>query len=51
MPLAPFAALLLAVIIAAGLTIWILTSAGPLALMIALPLFMTAAAALFYLRK
>ena len=51
MPLAPFALLLTSVIIAAGLTVWLLTSAGPMALMLALPLFLIATAALMYLRK
>ena len=51
MPLAPLVLLLSAVLIATGLTIWLLTSAGPMALMIALPIFLTATATLMYLRR
>ncbi|WP_298863769.1 hypothetical protein [uncultured Sulfitobacter sp.] len=51
MPLAPFITLLLFVIIASGVTIWLMTSAGPTVLMIALPVFLIATAALMWLRK
>tara|TARA_B110000879_G_C10935877_1_gene417848 strand:+ start:425 stop:544 length:120 start_codon:yes stop_codon:yes gene_type:complete len=39
------------VIIAAGFSIWLITSLGPMALIIALPVFLIATAALMYLRK
>ena len=51
MPLAPFAALLIAVIAAAGVTVWLLSFGGQMALMIALPLFLIATAAVTLLRK
>ena len=51
MPPHIFALLIAGVILAAGLTIWMLTSAGPTTLMIALPLFMIAAVTLRLLRK
>mgnify|MGYP006075285809 CR=1 FL=1 len=51
MPLAPFALLITSVIIAAGFSIWLITSLGPMALIIALPVFLIATAALMYLRK
>lgn len=47
----PLALLLTAVILAASLTIWLITSAGPLAMIIVLPIFLTATAVLMYLRK
>ena len=51
MPNHIFALLILGVIVAGGLTVWLLTVAGPTALMVALPLFMIATVALKLLRK
>ncbi len=51
MPLAPFITLIVFVIAAAGVTIWLIASAGPTALMIAVPLFLIATATLMWLRK
>lgn len=51
MPLAPFLALLFAVLLAAGLTVWLITTAGQMAVVIALPVFLIAAAGLMMLRK
>lgn len=51
MPLAPFLTILFAAILAGGLTVWLVAALGQTALMIALPLFMIAATAMFYFRK
>ena len=51
MPPRIFALLIMGVICAAGLTLWMLTSVGPISLMIALPLCMSAALALKLLHK
>lgn len=51
MPLAPFALILAVVIIAAALTVWALTSAGPLAFSIAVPVLLIATTAVWIWRK
>ena len=51
MPPKTFALLLVAVMIAGGLTVWLLSVAGPTALLVALPLFMLGTVALRFLRK
>jgi len=51
MPPKVFALMLSAVIAAAALTVWMLTVLGPVALLVALPLFMIATVALRFLRR
>lgn len=51
MPLTPFVALIFAVITAAGVTVWLLSLGSQAVLMIALPLFLIATAALMLSRK
>lgn len=51
MPPRIFALLIAGVICAAGLTLWMLINIGPISMMIALPLFMSAAVALRLLQK
>lgn len=51
MPLHKFLLLLLAVIFAAGVTVWLLSQGSPGLLVAALPAFLIAAAAIRYLRR
>lgn len=51
MPLRTFILMLLAVIIAAGITVWGLSNGGASVMVIALPAFLIAALALRVLRK
>ncbi|MGB5862870.1 MAG: hypothetical protein WBG95_01070 [Sulfitobacter sp.] len=51
MPPFPFFALLFIVIFAAGVTVWLLTNAGPIVMLAALPTCMLAAVVLRALRK